>query len=121
MLNAGDLSWMRNDVGALMPDSAILFQPSYTPDGAGGGSVAFTNMGTVAARIDPLPRKEKIELLAAAPRLVVEYLLTLPWNTTIDAHWRAILEGNGNTYEVVGMAVEHSWRVSVRAYVARVR
>ena len=79
----------------------------------------YSAVGTVTCRVDPLPKKDKIELLAASPRMMIDYLITFPYGTTIDVHYRVVT--GENTYEITGLAKDHSWAVSVRAYISRVK
>jgi hypothetical protein len=57
--------------------------------------------------------------VALSEKMQIEYKLTLPYGTAIDVHYR--VSTAGNTYDVVMLAKEHSWAVSVRAYIARVK
>jgi hypothetical protein len=118
-VSAADLASWRTDVANLLPGSAVIQTLISTPDGAGGVTRTYSNAGTVACRVDPLPKKDRIELLLLSPKMVIDYLLTLPYGTSVDIHQRVIFDGN--TWEIRGLAKEHSWAVSVRAYISRVQ
>jgi len=120
-LSNDDLIQMRADVSEMLPDTAVISAPSWVSDSAGGGSQSYTPVtgGTVACRVDPLPKVQMDLLVAGGEALTVKYVLTLPHDApmAVDYH----VTTGGNTYEIIHMDIDHSWRVSRRAIIAEVR
>jgi hypothetical protein len=120
-LSVAELAQMRADVANMLPDSAVIYGANAVYDGAGGVTETSTAVtgGTVACRVDPIKSKgSNVVIDPAREGLDFEYMITMPYDAPIAAN-RTIVTG-GNTYEVVGLAREHSWNVSRRALVNRV-
>jgi len=118
MFPTDNLSSMRADIAGLLPETCVLFSPTFSNDGSGGISSGYTNAGTVACRRDPLPKKGALELMAMAERLMIEYQLTLPYGTTIDAHWRVqFIDG---MFELRQLTNQGGYALDIRAYIGRV-
>lgn len=120
-LTNDDLTQMRADVSELLPDTAVITAPSWVSDGAGGGSQSYTPVsgGTVACRLDPVPKLQMTMEAASREVLTVKYILTVPYDAPLAVDYRVTT--GGNTYDVVHLDIDHSWRVSRRAIVAAVR
>ena len=120
-LTDDDLTQMRADVAELLPDTAVISAPAWVSDGAGGGSQTYTAVagGTVACRLDPLPKLQMAQEVAGGEILTVKYILTVPYGAPLAVDYRVTT--GGSTYEMVHLDIDHSWRVSRRAIVAAVR
>lgn len=116
--NADQLTRMRADVANLLPDSCVIYSPSYASDGAGGGTLTYSAVGTVACRVDPINLREQIAIQAQGEKLKSMYQLTLPYDTTIAANYQVVT--GGKTYQVEQMDIDHSGRVSRRAKISEV-
>lgn len=107
----------------MLPDSGGLIQ-SYgiTNDGAGGFTEGWTAVsgGTVNYRLDPMPSQQgQIEVIGAAEGMIFDYILTTAYNAPLNEGNRFVC--NAGTVEVRQLWNAHSWNVSRRAYVSRVR
>lgn len=119
MLNSADLSYMRDTLEELLPDTCTILSPTNTSDGQGGWT---TTWGTVAAsvkcRIDP-GRKEMYErVTGAALKPYSWWQLTLPYDQAIDVTYRVVV--NGDTYNVVNHDDNKSWQATTRVAVMKV-
>lgn len=120
-LSDDDLTRMRAQVADLLPDTAVIAAPGWSSDGAGGGTVTHTPVsgGTVACRLDPLPKLQMTQEVAGGEVLTVKYVFTAPYDAPLDVDYRVTVAGEA--YEVIHLDIDHSWRVSRRAIVAAVR
>lgn len=122
VISGGMLSAMRAQVLARLPDTAIIQALSKVSDGAG----AFTETwgavsgGTVLCRVDPLgTNTTEARVVANREALEVSYRLTVPYDAPIEQNNRVVVDGR--TYEVVSLAIDHSWNVSKRAIITEIR
>lgn len=115
-----ELAQMREDVDeGLLSDVCIIQEFTLTSDGAGGNTVAWTAVsgGTVACRFDPdLDRTQPT--LPTAEVLQLRGVFTLPYDAPINATRRIFYDGSA--WELRELFAEHSWRVSIKAKVARI-
>lgn len=121
-ISDADLARMRADVAQLMPGTCIIKQPSPTYSGGArsGETLIPVTGGTVPCRFDPVPSRISQEMVIAGREgLIIEYLVTLPYNAPTDANY--VITYSGNDYQIVSMANQHSWNVSQRYFVARAR
>jgi hypothetical protein len=114
------LATMRAQVIELLPDVGIIKEPVRVNDGAGGASLTYRPVtgGTQPVRFDPFPLRNAEKVQAEAKGLTIEYICTFPYNAPVQPEYHVV--HNSVEYQVVGLAAEHSWNVSRRAYVARV-
>lgn len=119
LLSDAQLAQMRADVLRMLPGTAIIQAKTLVDDGGGAWSETWAAVasGTVACRVDPLPRDAQIAALGLAEGMKVNYMLTLPYNAPIDIGNR--VSYGSDTYEIRYLSASHSWNVSVRAYAAR--
>jgi SPP1 family predicted phage head-tail adaptor len=113
------LARARQDVAALLPGTCIIQSVVYGSDGAGGVTATYTASGTVACRVDPQMKRDRLSLRVLAERMDVDYTLTVPYGTAIDAHYRVIYQGR--TYEIGQVATEHAYALDVRTLINQVR
>ena len=116
------LARMRAQVSERLYDTAVIQSVSNASDGAGGVTPTWSAVvgGTVLCRLDPLGQTSmEAGVVANREALTVSYRLTMPYNAPIEENCRVVV--NGNTYEVVALAVDHSKNVSRRGIVTEVR
>lgn len=120
-LTTSQLTQMRTQLSTRLPDSAIIQAPTYPGDSAGGpGTANYTAVGggTVACRLDPVDSvAEHIQILSARENLKVVYRLVVPYDAPLAKDCRVLI--NGDTFEILALADQHSWRVCRRALVGR--
>lgn len=117
-LSAAQLARMREQVEMMLPGTAVIQARSLSSDGAGGQTESWTARGTVACRVDPVPRAMQLDDAGQAEALRVEYQITLGWDVTIEPTDRIVT--GGETYEIRQFQAEHSWNVSKRVKVSRI-
>jgi head-tail adaptor len=116
MLTASELAQIRADVALLLPDTCALLTATTSSGGMGGWSETWgTALASVACRLDPVRGSEQQAGGAVQP--FYSYVLTLPYNTAINANYR-VLHG-GQTYNVKSVDADKSWQASVRVYLER--
>lgn len=115
LLTAADLAYMRDVVEDMFPDTCNILSESLTPDGQGGVTSTWgTVAGTVACRLDnETSRSGSVMVAAGALRQVHQYILSLPYNTSISTGNR--VEISSTLYAVVAVNVNVSWKVVARA------
>lgn len=111
------LARMRAQVAELLPDSCVISAPGGSVNSFGEYVPSMTVQGTVDCRLDPLRQRGDVVKAAAQETLVAEYVLTLPYNAPVGADYQFVI--GGDTYQLITMADDHSWRVSRKLYVSR--
>jgi hypothetical protein len=107
MLSDADLTWMREALEQTMPDTCVILQPVHTSDGQGGQTTTWGTVTSVRCRIDP-GRKELKELVGGAVMAPYSWWqLTLPWDTSIEASYRVVV--NGDIYNLLSATENKSW------------
>ena len=103
MLTNSELSYMREAIGELLPDTCNLLTATNTPDGAGGVTTTWgTASASVACRMDYTSQNRADESITAASlRPYSGYILSIPHNTTINTEYR--VEHSGFTYNVLSV------------------
>lgn len=120
MLTAEELRVMREAVNELLPNVCSILTASRAPDGQGGYTETWgTALSGVHCRLDP-GRRENRELVAGAVLAPYSWWqLTLPHDAEITEGQRVEIAGDG-VYDVIFVDTAKSWRVTTRAYLARV-
>lgn len=99
-LSAGELHSMRHTSDAYLAGTAVIHTATRTSDGQGGQTWAYAASGTVDARLAPENARGQANEVAIGGRLAefTPWILTVPYNTTIDEDDRVVYDGV--TYEV---------------------
>ncbi len=123
MLTGDELAQLRADVAETMPGTVVIKRlpsSSATPDTNGYiDTENFVAVGTAMCRIDPANQNDMLRgmiNMGAREAMKVYFILTVPWNTDIDAGDRLII--SGKTYELKALHEEHSLRAVKRGVVA---
>lgn len=113
MLNNSDLSYMRDTLEQIMPDTCVILTATNTSDGQGGYATTWgTATANLRCRIDP-GRKEMYERVTGAVLQPFSWWqLTLPWDAVITTESRVVV--NGDTYNVVNHDDNKSWQGTIR-------
>lgn len=121
-ITSAELTQIRSDIEALLPDTGYILEKALVPDGMGGNQETWgtASGGTVSCRLDPVaPQREGRETMVG--NQVVPYskwVITLPYGTSIDEADR--IEIASIQYAVVAEASEHSWAGCVRVFAEKV-
>lgn len=109
-LSASELVGMREAIGQLLPDVCSRLTVINTPDGFGGVTQTWATAATnIPCRLDVKQEREITQ--AGAIQQFTGYMLSLPYDTTVNAADRILL--NGVTYAVTGINKNQSW-IAVR-------
>jgi len=106
MLDANDLTYMRDALDLLMPDTCSILSKTVTNDGAGGVTETWaTATASVSCRVDFTSGMMPIAGGAVQPFTKLE--LHVPYDTTINADNEIVW--NGNTYRIEPASLQ-SWQ-----------
>ena len=114
MISTSELTEIREAALDLLPDTCQILSSTYTPDGQGGGTITWgTAVADVKCRLDSMQtNKEAFAGEAITP--TYNYMLDLPYSTTIDTTQRVSV--NSETFAVVSVDVGKSWAITKLAY-----
>lgn len=121
-ITAAELDTMRTVLENTLPDTAVIQSSAYASDGEGGGTITWSAVtgGTVACRLDPIPSGAAYDAVTAGKEsLRVLRQLTVPHDAPLAMDRRVVV--GSQTYEIVNLADDNSWRLDRRAIVAEVR
>lgn len=108
------MAGMRATLDESLPDTCEIVRNDPEPDGAGGETDDWGTVATVACRISPLARSDRLAELEVAARITAidAWEITLPAGTDVTALDR-LLSG-GRTFEVTSVLVPRSWEIGSR-------
>lgn len=107
---------MRHAVETYLPGTAVISTATRSSDSQGGQFWTYAASGTVDARLSPATGGEAELASRVSERNV--YILTLPFETAIDADDRVAYDSV--TYEVVHVRDRTPWELSRRVWVVEV-
>ena len=116
MLTDTELASIRSTASEALPGTAIVQTQAWVSDGGGGGETAWTASGTVNCRIAPVGGSGGSEgTLASRISADAEYVVTLPYNASLSANSRLIIDGGTFNIESVRSRSYHATlRVEVK-------
>ena len=115
-LSSSDLSYMRDAVELLLPDTCYILTFSGTADGSGGQSDSWgTATSTTACRLDTMTGNYKD--MDGAVQTYNKLILSTPYDTTITEANRVYY--GSNTYQVTSVN-DGSWLATKRVEVQKV-
>jgi len=116
-ITPSQLSFMRNQVAEMLPDSGTILAGSITSDGQGGNSMSWAGTTAIDCRVDVVNGREQLQ--GGGYKSYQKTILTLPYNASITSGNRfAYLSDQYNVVAVSGS--DRSWNVSVRAELEKV-
>lgn len=112
-LTDAEITSMRYEAELSLPDTAIIQRRTFTSDGGGGGTAAWSAAGTVACRIGPMNGSER----EIANRISAEAtsILTVPVGTDIGTADRVSVDSR--TYNVAALREWGDYSLTLRAEV----
>lgn len=116
--SADELSRMRVSLEEVaLPDTCILMSLTRTADGQGGWTEAWgTATASVACRLDNSAGNKR--QVADSLKGFSSWILTVPYATAITDAMRVVY--GANTYKVISVSDDGSWKACKRAEVERV-
>lgn len=102
---------MRGVLDDSMPDSCVIQAPTFVSDGMGGGSVTYSNSGTVDCRVSPGGLTPQEQPIGGMLTVIGDYTITMPATTVVPSKSR--ITSSGRTFEVLD-AKHRSWEISLR-------
>lgn len=115
VLSAADLSYMRETVGQLLPDTCVLQTATSASDGQGGQTETWAAAGTVACRLDNGSGSRANVARSVQP--FSAWVLTVPQGTGISTAHRVV--HGGESYSVIAVSTDGSWLACERASLER--
>lgn len=115
-LYTSELTPMRHTVETYLAGTAFIHSATRSSDSQGGQFWTYAASGTVDARLSPASGGEAE--LAARISERNAYMLTVPFETSIDADDRVVYDSV--TYEVIHVADRTPWELSRRCMVVEV-
>lgn len=110
MLTPVDLTAMRAQQAAALPDTATLYRKTRSVDDTGGVIVVRAAVVTVACRVTRDRPREVAQ--GAQAVLLADWIVTLPYDTDVQPD--DDIETGGRTLRCVGL-LSASWRTCERA------
>ena len=107
---------MRHTVNTYLAGTAVIQTATRASDSQGGQTWTYAASGTVDARLSPALGGEAEVASRISERNAM--VLTIPWETSIDADDRVVYQSV--TYEVLEVRDRTPWELSRRVYVAEV-
>lgn len=107
---------MRHSVETYLPGTAVIQTATRASDGQGGQTFTYAAASTVDARLSPVFGGEAELASRISERNA--YVLTIPWETSIDADDRVVYDSV--TYEVLQVRDRTPWELSRRCFVAEI-
>lgn len=119
MLGMTDLTWMRSAQNSILPGTVTIQRVTLTPDGMGGFTETWSNVGTVAGRLYPVNSRAFAESDSGA-QLVSQtrWFVTLPVGTIVTAADRLVV-GN-RLFHITQVNNSEMWQTAVRCEVSAV-
>jgi SPP1 family predicted phage head-tail adaptor len=110
-LSSEELAYMREVIeDELLPDTCDILSVSKSPDGQGGVIETWgTASADVGCRLDMKQGRELVSGGALQP--YTQYVLSLPYNTSVNTANRIKLDGT--TYAITSVNTSQSW-IAVR-------
>ena len=116
-ITAGQLSFMRQQVAEMLPDSGTILVGTPIYDTQGGSKPGWAGTTAIDCRVDVVNGREQLQ--GGGYRSFQKTILTLPYNAVINPGCRfAYLTDQYNVVAVSGS--DRSWNVSVRAELEKV-
>ena len=112
-ITASELSWMRDEIDDLLPDTCNILTLTMTKDGQGGWAEAWgTTTANQPCRFDNVTASERLGGGAIQP--FHAYWVSFPHDTTITAEQR--IEKGSDTFAVTSVDDVKSWNAVVRVW-----
>lgn len=112
------LAKMRAQVLLLLPDTATIQAPNQTIDDSGAVVDGAPTETEVSCRLDPIKADNVLEA-GGREALASDYMLTLPHDADVAENYTVVI--GSDTYQVIMLHDDHSWRVSRRARVVKIQ
>lgn len=113
MLSSTELAGMREAANLTLPDPCYVLSGTATPDAMGGETVSWGTSATTVCRLDM--KRGVMQLAGGGVQPFTEYIMTLPYDTTISEANR--ISHGGITYTVTSVNADISWPVVKRVVV----
>lgn len=117
-LSTLEITQMRADADAYLPDTCVLQSVTRTADSVGGWAESWAAADTVQCRVAPMPLNRPETINAAQMASESRWVLTVAYNLSIDVTQRVVHAST--TYEIESLEDTHSNRTAKRAYLRRI-
>ena len=116
MITAAELTAMQATQNLVMPGTAIINRATLSNDGMGGQTETWAAVGTVTARLYPIPSQQREYATGGQPSSVSDWFVTVPVGTDVIARDRIIV--SSRTFEVQYVNNDEMYQTAVRCEVA---
>lgn len=117
MIDDSELSMLRSDVLATLPDRCDILSATLASDGMGGMVASWgTATANVRCRLDTFRGAEQVR--GEAMRPYHTYVVTLPYDVSLTTAQRISIDST--VYSVTSVDPGKSWDITRRAYVERI-
>lgn len=118
MLTANELAAMRTTVNGSLPDTATILRATTAADGAGGRTLTWVEVATVAARFAPADTQGSDPQLGGQAANMTARAVDLPSGTDVTVADR--IAWGTHTFEVSAVRAPRSWELLVRVALVEV-
>lgn len=113
LLEAAELTAMRDVLDQSLPDTAIVVRSTLTPDAYGGQTQTLTTVATVPCRVSPTGARGSDSTIGGVVASLSAWTITLPSETDVNVSDRITV--GARSFEVTEVAAR-SWEISRRVY-----
>lgn len=118
-LSANDLAMMRAAQVSALPDTCSILRSAPGWNEIGEGTLGWSTVGTaVPCRVRLSNVLRRLEAIGGQAQAVADWVVTLAYDEDVRSGDR--LTVGGDTYDVISVNVDESWRTAVRAECKRV-
>lgn len=117
LLTSAELSQLRDDIEALLPDTCHVMRRTQTNDKGHTSDTLGTAAANVACRVDPVKRAGDMGLVADQEKGITFWQVTVPYDTDVR-DGDEIVYGS-DTYRFIQLHDDHSARACRRVVVAK--
>lgn len=119
MLTSAEVASLREVGNAFLPDNATISRPARSGDGAGGSTVAYATVATVAVRVQPAGQQPQELVSGERVQSEAVFILVLPAETDVRPGDRVTV--GSTVYDVSDALAPRGYEVVRNVHVVRMR
>lgn len=112
LLNADQLTRMRDAEERSMPGSAVIYRKTETATGMGGMREAWNAIGTVPCDAWPMSLRGQEIVTGGQVTSRMGWLVSIPYGSDVVA--KDLIEIDGRSFEVAGVPNDATWQTNLR-------
>jgi head-tail adaptor len=118
MVETEELSAIRAEFAALLPDICTVKRRAEGSNVAGVKAKSYTTFETYQCRVQHLPTQAREKADQGSGNATMPVTITFPWDADIQQNDR--LEVGSSAFEVTGPAIDRTERFTLQVYAVRV-